>query len=257
LKKFDSFENINVEEFDKETGVGVVVTEEELKKCVDSLFEKFKGEIEAEKWHFNFSALIHRVRDEYKWADGGVITSLINGHKDAILGAKPANWDKENPKKAPAKPKEGVAKVENAKEEEKVVNELYVPKDKLSKLLSRDLASCHNSKEVMEKHNAATGGKVHTRFPPEPNGYLHIGHAKAMRFSFSIADDYGGNCYLRFDDTNPEKECQEYIDSIQNSVAWLGYKPWKVTHTSDYFDQIYQFALTLIKQGNAYVCHQS
>ena len=123
-------------------------------------------------------------------------------------------------------------------------------------MLSRDLASAHNTKEVMERHNQATGGKVHTRFPPEPNGYLHIGHAKAMRLSFTIAEDYGGNCYLRFDDTNPEKECQEYIDSITNSVKWLGYKPYKTTHTSDYFDQIYAYAIQLIKSGKAYVCHQ-
>jgi len=114
-------------------------------------------------------------------------------------------------------------------------------------MISRDMASTHNSKEIMDKHNEATGGKVHTRFPPEPNGYLHIGHAKAMRFNFTLAEDNGGNCYLWFDDTNPEKECDEFINSIRNSVSWLGYKPFKVTHTSDYFDKFYNWALLLIK----------
>ena len=124
-------------------------------------------------------------------------------------------------------------------------------------MISRDMASTHNSKEILEKHNQETGGKVHTRFPPEPNGYLHIGHAKAMRFSFTLAEDYGGNCYLRFDDTNPEKENEEYINSIKNSVGWLGYKPYKITHTSDYFDKFYNWALQLIKMGKAFVCHQT
>lgn len=167
----------------------------------------------------------------------------------------PKDWQKKNPKvvKVPAT----ASKEEGKKEEEDKINELYVPKDRLSKMISRDMASTHNSKEILEKHKEETGGKVHTRFPPEPNGYLHIGHAKAMRFSFTLAEDYGGNCYLRFDDTNPEKENEEYINSIKNSVTWLGYKPFKITHTSDYFDKFYNWALQLIKMGKAFVCHQT
>ena len=75
-----------------------------------------------------------------------------------------------------------------------------------------------------------------TRFPPEPNGYLHIGHAKAIRFNFTVAKEYGGLTYLRFDDTNPCKENNEFIDHIHEIVGWLGYKPWKTTASSDYFD---------------------
>jgi len=74
-----------------------------------------------------------------------------------------------------------------------------------------------------------------TRFPPEPNGYLHIGHAKAIRFNFSVAAAYGGETYLRFDDTNPCKENNEFIDHIKEIVDWLGFKPWKITASSDYF----------------------
>lgn len=109
----------------------------------------------------------------------------------------------------------------------------------------------------MKKHLDFTGGKIFTRFPPEPNGYIHIGHAKAMRFNFTLASEYGGETYLRFDDTNPEKESMEYINAIKENVEWLGYKPFKVTYSSDYFEELYQFAVQLIKQGDAFVCHQT
>ena len=101
-----------------------------------------------------------------------------------------------------------------------------------------------------------TGGKIFTRFPPEPNGYLHIGHAKAMRFSFMTANEYGGSTYLRYDDTNPDKENVEYIINIEKNVAWLGYKPWKITHASGYFDELYNFAVELIKKDKAFICEQ-
>jgi len=101
-----------------------------------------------------------------------------------------------------------------------------------------------------------TGGRVATRFPPEPNGYLHIGHAKSICLNFGLAEQFGGTCNLRFDDTNPEKENQEFIDAIQEDVRWLGFR-WQepVHYASDYFDQLYEWALFLIRAGKAYVCH--
>lgn len=108
--------------------------------------------------------------------------------------------------------------------------------------------------EIMEKHLAATGGRVVTRFPPEPNGYLHIGHAKAMFINFEYARLNHGYCYLRFDDTNPNKEKQEFIDSIIQDLHWLGHKEYKITYTSDYFDQLYNYAVTLIEKDKAYIC---
>jgi glutaminyl-tRNA synthetase len=97
-------------------------------------------------------------------------------------------------------------------------------------------------------------GRVHTRFPPEPNGYLHIGHAKSISLNFGIAKTYGGKCNLRFDDTNPVKEEVEYVDSIIEDIRWLGFN-WedRLFYASDYFDQLYEFALKLIRDGNAYV----
>src|SRR5262249_23707371 len=99
---------------------------------------------------------------------------------------------------------------------------------------------------------------VVTRFPPEPNGYLHIGHGKAICLNFGIAQEFGGRCHLRFDDTNPEKEEQEYIDAIERDVGWLGFDcvphPY---HASDYFEQLYGWAEYLIREGKAYVDDQS
>ena len=98
---------------------------------------------------------------------------------------------------------------------------------------------------------------IQTRFPPEPNGYLHIGHAKAICIDFGLADEFGGKTNLRFDDTNPEKEEQEYVDSIQADVRWLGFEWDRLCYASDYFDQIYAWALQLVKAGKAYVDDQS
>jgi glutaminyl-tRNA synthetase len=95
--------------------------------------------------------------------------------------------------------------------------------------------------------------QIQTRFPPEPNGYLHIGHAKAICLDFGLADEFGGKTNLRFDDTNPEKEEQEYVDSIQKDVHWLGFDWERLCYASDYFPQLYEWALQLIKAGNAYV----
>src|SRR6202795_4295110 len=98
------------------------------------------------------------------------------------------------------------------------------------------------------------GGKVITRFPPEPNGYLHIGHAKAICLDFGLAQDYGGRCHLRFDDTNPTKESQEYVDAIMEDVRWLG-SDWgaHLYYASDYFERLYEWAEELTRKGKAYV----
>ena len=96
-------------------------------------------------------------------------------------------------------------------------------------------------------------GRVQTRFPPEPNGYLHIGHAKAICLDFGLADEFRGHTNLRFDDTNPEKEETEYVDSIMEDVQWLGFHWDGLFYASDYFDQLYEWAVKLIKDGKAYV----
>lgn len=101
------------------------------------------------------------------------------------------------------------------------------------------------------------GGRLQTRFPPEPNGYLHIGHAKAVCMDFGIAEKFGGTCNLRFDDTNPQKEDTEYVDAIKYDIEWLGFKWGEIYHASDYFQQLWDFAVRLIKEGKAYVDEQT
>ncbi|MCA9234360.1 MAG: glutamine--tRNA ligase/YqeY domain fusion protein [Planctomycetales bacterium] len=118
-------------------------------------------------------------------------------------------------------------------------------------------ASRNFIQQIIDADRAAgkNGGRVHTRFPPEPNGYLHIGHAKSICLNFGLANEYGGKFNLRFDDTNPVKEEQEYVDAIIDDVHWLGGE-WddRLFHASDYFEQLYDWAVQLIKAGKAYVC---
>ncbi|KAJ8602711.1 hypothetical protein CTAYLR_003751 [Chrysophaeum taylorii] len=123
---------------------------------------------------------------------------------------------------------------------------------------------CGNPAEVLAEHYAINDGVVRTRFPPEPNGYLHIGHAKSMNMNFKLAFEKLGiedgsrrECVFRYDDTNPEKENREFVESLRKDVAWMGWSPIQVTHTSDYFEALYAMALELIRAGKAYVCEQS
>lgn len=101
------------------------------------------------------------------------------------------------------------------------------------------------------------GGRLQTRFPPEPNGYLHIGHAKAICMDFGVAQKFGGVCNLRFDDTNPQKEDTEYVEAIKQDIEWLGFKWGNIYHASDYFQKLWDFAVRLIKEGKAYVDEQT
>ncbi len=111
--------------------------------------------------------------------------------------------------------------------------------------------------EIIENDIKGGLSKIQTRFPPEPNGYLHIGHAKAICVSFGMAEKYNGSCNLRFDDTNPVKEDTEYVDSIKEDIKWLGFKWDKERYASDYFEQLYDWAVEMIKAGNAYIDEQS
>lgn len=110
---------------------------------------------------------------------------------------------------------------------------------------------------VKDLKDGKNDGRLQTRFPPEPNGYLHIGHAKAICMDFGVAEKFGGVCNLRFDDTNPQKEDTEYVEAIKEDIQWLGFKWGRICHASDYFQQLYDFAVRLIKEGKAYIDEQS
>ncbi len=113
--------------------------------------------------------------------------------------------------------------------------------------------------QIVEKdlQDGKNAGRLQTRFPPEPNGYLHIGHAKAICMDFGVAEKFGGVCNLRFDDTNPQKEDTEYVEAIKHDIEWLGFRWGNIYHASDYFQQLWDFAVKLIKEGKAYVDEQT
>jgi glutaminyl-tRNA synthetase len=138
-------------------------------------------------------------------------------------------------------------------------------KNKDMKAMEENISREENKKglnfiEQMVRNDLSEGknnGRIQTRFPPEPNGYLHIGHAKAICLDFGIAEKYHGTCNLRFDDTNPSREDVEYVDAIQEDICWLGFRWGNVYYASDYFQQLFDFAVSLIKNGHAYIDEQS
>ncbi len=143
---------------------------------------------------------------------------------------------------------------------EKVVNKTATEGNDKATVAATDSTPSHFVRNIISedlKRNK-NDGRVHTRFPPEPNGYLHIGHAKSICLNFGLAAEFGGLCNLRFDDTNPSKEDVEYVESIKSDVRWLGFD-WanREYYASDYFEQLYQFAVQLINAGKAYVCDLS
>ena len=125
------------------------------------------------------------------------------------------------------------------------MSETHKPLNFLEQIIEQDLK------------NGLPQNKLRFRFPPEPNGYLHIGHTKAIGISFGLGETYNAPVNLRFDDTNPTKEDQEYVDAIKEDISWLGYKWDKEVYSSDYFEQLYVWALQMIKDGKAYVDSQT
>ena len=233
-------------------GVGVVVTPEQIQGFLDKFVEDNFGDmVKTKPTH---STIMAKLRKGIQFVEP---KDLIMGYnkivkspefKERLEKAKSAVAQPKKAKEAPAK------KTEKEIEEE---NQEAVKKYRVEKFMAKDLAEALNSPEVFKAHKERTKGKVITRFPPEPNGHLHIGHCKAIRFNFKIAQDYEGYTYLRFDDTNPAKEKQEYIDNIIDGIKWLGYTPYDVTYASDYFPRIYEIAVELIKRGKAFVCFLS
>ncbi|KAM3127843.1 hypothetical protein pb186bvf_020033 [Paramecium bursaria] len=128
---------------------------------------------------------------------------------------------------------------------------------KIAYFEGRDIEIAQNRQEHLQQHYQQTQGKIVLRFPPEPNGYLHLGHVRSIRLNFHSAQQLQGICYLRYDDTNPDTEKQQYIDQIRENVQWFGYDVQHVTYASNYFDAIHDCAIKLIEKGLAYVCEQT
>ncbi|GFS32852.1 glutamine-tRNA ligase, putative [Actinidia rufa] len=262
-------ENFKIYEFELACGVGVEVSVEDIKCIVTEIFEEHKSAILEQRYRTNVGELFGHVRKRQPWADPKIVKQLIDANLCALLGERTAADDEKPIKKKKEKPvkvEEPIAAVDappKTSEEELNPYSIFPSPEENYKVHTeiffsdRPVLRACNSRETLEKHLKATKGKVFTRFPPEPNGYLHIGHAKAMFVDFGLAKDRGGSCYLRYDDTNPEAEKKEYIDHIEEIVRWMEWEPFKITYTSDYFQDLYELAVELIRRGHAYVDHQT
>ncbi|GLT70217.1 hypothetical protein SLA2020_423120 [Shorea laevis] len=241
-------EDFKLNEFEEACGVGVEVSEEEIKRAVNEVFEENKNVILEQRYRTNVGELLGHVRKRHPWAIQRLSSnSLMQSYKPAKVEVKTvAVVTPEQPSEEDLNP---FLIFPQPEENFKVHTEVFFS--------DGSILRCCNTKELLEKHLKATGGKVLTRFPPEPNGYLHIGHAKAMFIDFGLAKERGGGCYLRYDDTNPQAEKKEYIDHIEEIVQWMGWEPLKITYTSDYFQDLYDLAVELIRRGHAYVDHQT
>lgn len=242
----------NAADLDTLAGVGIEVTPEQVKEEVINYFETNKESI-LEQRYKSVPSIMGEVKklESLKWAEPKLFKPIIDEQVLAYLGPKDERDTVKEKKKKPAANKPTAAKKEKTGEvkqrsmfSEGFLGELHKPGENPQLF-----------PELMKQHLEFTKGKVFTRFPPEPNGYLHIGHSKAIMVNFGYAKFHGGNCYLRYDDTNPEAEEERYFVSIKNMVEWLGFSPWKITYSSDYFDQLYELAEKLIQVDKGYVCH--
>ncbi|XP_041973092.1 probable glutamine--tRNA ligase [Aricia agestis] len=267
-----SEQNVDAGEFEKSCGVGVVVTPEQVEQAVEKHMAKYKQELIEKRYRFNSGIIMQAVRADLKWADGKAIKNevdvqildLLGPKTEADLAPVPKTDKKAKTNDGAKKPKKEETQKSTENEATEVSGEHSLP-EILKKLpfhapgenyKSDGYVVTPNTKKLLEEHLKITSGKVRTRFPPEPNGILHIGHAKAININFGYAAAHDGICFLRYDDTNPEKEEEKFFIGIKDMVEWLGYKPYKITHSSDYFDQLYEWAVKLIKKDLAYVCHQ-
>lgn len=291
---FDVNSAEQVKEFEVACGADVIITEEQIKKHAKEVIERFKTQLQEERYLFVMGNLMLAFKEEeaggagvvhgWQWAEGKLVKTIIDAEVLALLGPRgPEDEVREAEIKAARK---AAGKAANkpaaapANAATPAVSSSSVPLPPSSSTSAsttaetgfdaRILASAINSPELKAAHLAVTGGVIRSRFPPEPNGYLHIGHAKSMNLNFEgvfrelgVIDKVtseGKRSYdttFRYDDTNPDAESQEYIDNQAENVAWMGWKPARVTHSSDYFNQLFEYAVVLIKAGKAFVCHQT
>lgn len=261
-------------------GAGVTISADQIEDQVSATIGKYIETLRKERYAFNVGKIMGEVNQALRWADGKDVKREVDLQIRALLGAptedeldpsKRKAATKAKAAKAPAKEANAATKQaeaangassENGSAEDgaESIEELLRTKAHFHKVGENHRTDGYvitpRTMELLKEHVKAVNGKVTTRFPPEPNGILHIGHAKAININFGYAKAHGGNCYLRFDDTNPEKEEEKFFTGIEDIVKWLGYKPYKITHSSDNFDQLYEWAVVLIKKGLAYVCHQ-
>lgn len=263
--------DIDLASFEKQCGVGITVTPEEIDKAVENAINNNKEDLLTQRYRFNVGKILQEVRSQLVWADGKAVKSEVDVQIFYLLGPKTAadSAPPTKPLKAVKRPKENTVDNSNV-----ITAEKDLAKDGASSIAELMKTKVHfhapgenyktdgyvvipQTDALLKEHLKRTGSKVRTRFPPEPNGILHIGHAKAININFGYAAAHNGICNLRYDDTNPEKEEEKFFIAIKDMVEWLGYKPHKITYSSDNFQQLYEWAVKLITKGLAYVCHQT
>lgn len=261
-------ESLDLAKLKEVAGVGVVITPEQVEDAVEKAVESAKSDILAQRWRYNPGPLMGKVRGQLKWADGKEIKAQVEIQLLDLLGPKtdadllpPPKTEKKKTEKKPVKEEKKSGDSKDCDEEgAATIAELMKTKVHFHKpgenYTTDGYMLTENTKLRLQEHLKRTGGQVRTRFPPEPNGILHIGHAKAININFGYAKAHGGVCNLRYDDTNPEKEEERFFTGILDMVTWLGYTPNQVTHSSDNFQQLYEWAVELIRKDLAYVCHQ-
>ncbi|WVQ82171.1 glutamine-tRNA ligase [Cryptococcus sp. DSM 104549] len=256
----------NKEAFDKACGVGVNVTLEDIPELLKFYVSSLPTP--PESWTSLGPVLggIKASTSDLRWANANdvktsleaIFTSLF-GTKEAAAAARAAAQSSTS-KKAAAKPKptkstpSAVAQASAASSSASPVIPTRIFEEGFLSEFHKPGENPQIDPKLKEQHLAWTKGMVYTRFPPEPNGYLHIGHVKAIMVDFGYAKFHGGRTYLRYDDTNPEAEEGRFFQSILETVRWLGFEPWKITYSSDNFDRLYELAVELIRRGKGYVC---
>ncbi len=268
------------------SGVGVEVGADEIASSVGAIVDENAEMLVAERYLFNAASLLGPVRERFPrmaFADGKAVKQELDGRVLALLGPRTEADDeavkeakrakksagkkarKADPAPAPAAAaaaSSAAAGADGGADGAAGAGTGESAAAITAAFAARDLASARNSDELLAAHAKVTGGVLRTRFPPEPNGFLHIGHAKSMNLNFKLAFalagcDKAGDTLFRYDDTNPEAESQEYIDSQADNVHWMGWRPCATTYSSDYFDELFALAVRLVKEGKAYVCHQT
>lgn len=260
---------INATEFETYCGVGIVITPEEIDRAVEDAITRNKAALGEQRYRFNVFKIVQEVREQLPWADGKQVKNEVDVQIFDLLGEKTAVDLAPPPKKQ--KEKKPAAET-NAKDLSNDTDDKATDGASSIAELMKTKVHFHapgenfktdgyvvtpNTERLLKEHLKITSGRVRTRFPPEPNGILHIGHAKAININFGYAKAHNGTCNLRYDDTNPEKEEEKFFVGIKDMVEWLGYKPDRITYSSDNFQQLYEWAVVLIRKGLAYVCHQT
>ncbi|KAF8528937.1 glutaminyl-tRNA synthetase [Hysterangium stoloniferum] len=241
---------IDESHFNLDCGVGVVITPDQVDQLIVDYISACP--IDSIAGWSNLSSVLSGAKNmpALRWANTFDVKTSVERWFAHKFGAKETAKSKQkDPKQPPA--------------DRRLGQDVQTPTTPSKAVFEQGfLGSLHKPGEnpqinprLRDQHLAVTGGQVWTRFPPEPNGFLHIGHSKAIFINFGYAAHHGGRCYLRYDDTNPEAEDAQYYESILEIVRWLGYEPWKVTYSSDYFQELYDLAVTLIRLDKGYVCH--